>query len=210
MASVGGRNTVFAWFVGVVCAAVVIAMIVVALPLFPATSGWFAGAFTEVQRFFDPDAAPPAPEPSETPVDPAAFDECRDLYDDALWASMRWTSGAELVASTDAPQSSATALVDALLPEVSMTCTWTADVGSVSTTVASVPTDAGAIAASALPTVGFACDVRDSRTLCTRTDGDLVETIETGGGLWVSTSEDAWHPSGHARRVAEAAWAAQD
>lgn len=208
MARLGGRNAVFAWFVGIVCAAVVVALAVVALPMFPAASGWFTAAYAEVQRFVDPDAVPVAqPEPSVSPLDEGgSLDECRDLYDDAMWASLTWTTGSEMTASAEAPVTSAAALVQALQPEVAMTCVWTSDEGSVSTTVAAVPTDAGAIAAAALPTVGFACDVHDDRMLCTRTDGQLLETIEAGSGLWVSTSQDAWHPSAYASRVAASVW----
>lgn len=203
----GGRNRVFAWFVGIVCAAVVVTILVIALPMFPAASGWFQAAYTEVQRFIDPDAAPPVPEPTETPIDDETFDECRDLYGDALWASLRWTTGAELTPSVDPPVTTATALVDALQPQVVMTCAWTSDQGAITSTVASVPTDAGAIAGAALPPLGFACEIRDERTLCTRTDGELVETIETAGGVWVSTSETSWHPSGYVRRIGQAVWA---
>ena len=69
-----------------------------------------------------------------------------------------------------------------------------------------VPTDAGAIAAAALPGAGFACEADGDRTRCTRTDGDLVETIEAGGGLWLSTSEQAWHPAEYVRRTGDRVW----
>ena len=75
------------------------------------------------------------------------------------------------------------------------------------TTLAAVPTDAGAIAAAALPGTGFECADVAERTRCTRIDGDLTETIEAGGGLWLSTSESAWHPSGYASRTADASGA---
>ena len=65
---------------------------------------------------------------------------------------------------------------------------------------------AGAIAAAALPAAGFACEAREDRTRCTRTDGDVVETIEAGGGLWLSTSETGWHPAGYADATAARVW----
>ncbi len=33
-----------------------------------------------------------------------------------------------------------------------------------------------------------------------------VETIETGGGLWLSSVEDGWHPSGYIDGTAESVW----
>ena len=105
-----------------------------------------------------------------------------------------------------APVTTATALVSALSPDVQLTCFWHADAGTVSTTLATVPPDAGAIAAAALPGSGFTCESVDERTRCTRTDGDLTETIEAGGGLWLSTSESAWHPAGYVSRTGDRIW----
>jgi hypothetical protein len=34
-----------------------------------------------------------------------------------------------------------------------------------------------------------------------------VETIETAGGLWVSSVEDGWHPSSYVDGIAETVWA---
>ncbi|WP_405371609.1 MULTISPECIES: hypothetical protein [unclassified Microbacterium] len=215
MSRIGGRNAGFAWFVGVVSAAVVVTLAIVAAPLFPAATGWFANAYREVQLTIDPDSVPPRPEPAPAEAEDPEVEqggpptECRDLYDQTLWTSLSASTGSEMVSSQDAPASSATALIDALQPSVAMTCAWTADEGSLSTTVAAVPTDAGAIAAAVLPEAGFSCDDSTGRVLCTRTDGDLIETIETGGGVWVSTSQQAWHPSSYASRVAEDVWAAQ-
>jgi hypothetical protein len=52
-------------------------------------------------------------------------------------------------------------------------------------------------------------DSRAKRTATARgarTDGDLVETIEAGGGLWLSTSEQAWHPAEYVRRTGDRVW----
>lgn len=201
MARVAGRNAAFAWFVGVVSAAVVVTLLVLAAPMFPAATGWISGGAGTAQRAGEPDSA------SDAAAAPLG---CRDLYDQASWALLSTTEGSEVTATTDAPVSTAADLVAALEPSVTLTCTWTSDAGEISTTVASVPTDAGAIAAASLPGGGFACADADGRTLCTRTDGDLIETIEAGGGLWLSTSQESWHPQGYAEGVADAVWSRED
>ncbi|THE06913.1 hypothetical protein [Microbacterium oleivorans] len=204
MARVGGRNAGFAWFVGIVSAAIVVTLLVLAAPMFPAATQWLTQTGGTAQRAIDPDA--PSPAPQASPDATAAPPTCRDLYNEASWAALRVTDGAKVAASTDPPVSSATAVVAALEPSVALTCLWTSDKGRISTTVATVPTDAGAIAAAALPGKGFECGEADGRVRCTRADGKLVETIEAGGGRWLSTSQQAWHPEQYAARVAEAVW----
>lgn len=214
MARVGGRNAAFAWVVGVGCLAILGVLAALAAPMIPASVAWFGGAVenargTALEPGGAEDGAGDAV-PTSAPV--AAGDagamptECPQLYDEALWATMRFTPGAVLTPSKDAPATTASALVAALSPQVQLTCFWHADAGTVSTTLATVPPDAGAIAVAALPATGFACETQDERTRCTRTDGDLIETIEAGGGLWLSTSEDAWHPSEYVRRTGDRVW----
>lgn len=199
MARVGGRNALIAWVVGIGCAATLGALAFLALPLLPASLTWVE----------DTARGPADGQVSEAPVEGeqgGTPTECDQLYGEALWASLRFSDGAILTPSTDAPTTTATALVDALQPQVQLTCSWNADAGTVTTTLATVATDAGAIAASALPGSGFACEAREERIRCTRIDGDLIETIESGGGLWVSTSESGWHPEGYTDRVAAQVW----
>ena len=199
MARVAGRNAVFAWFVGIVSAAVVVTLLVLAAPMFPAATGWISAATGASPRAGDADA-----DAGAAPLG------CRDLYDQASWALLSTTDGSEVAASTDAPVSTATDLVAALEPSVTLTCTWRSDAGEISTTVATVPTDAGAIAAASLPDVGFDCAEDEGRTRCARTDSDLIETIEAGAGLWLSTSQQTWHPQGYAEGVADAVWSLED
>jgi hypothetical protein len=188
---------VFAWIVGVVCAAVVATLAVLAVPVLPALTGWAMGAFVaEDTAAGEADAAP-----QERPLG------CRDLHDGPLWATLDLAPGSRLAASTDAPATSAGALVEALAPTVRLTCVWTADAGTISTTVADVPPDAAAVAGAALPGMGFTCaEVRD-RMRCDRTAEGVVETIEVGGGSWLSTTQNGWHPVGYADRVAEPVFA---
>ncbi|MDD7963223.1 hypothetical protein [Microbacterium thalli] len=193
MSRIGGRNVVFAWVVGVVCIAVVGTLAVLTLPLVTTGMGLLGGSGPAAEATAEGDGP----------------DQCRDLYPEALWGALQYTPGAELTASTDAPATTAGAFVDALAPTVRFTCTWSSDIGSIATTVAEVGTDAGSIAASALPGQGFSCSDDGQRVLCTRADGDLIETIEAGGGHWVSTFQTAWHPEGYARRVGNAVFVAE-
>ncbi|GAA3906488.1 hypothetical protein [Microbacterium invictum] len=194
MARVGGRNAIFAWIVGLVCAAVVVGLGVLALPMLPATVGWMA------QQAGD---RPPGATTADDELDPTDPVECRDLYVDALWSALVWTDESVLTPSTDAPTTTATPVVEALSPVVRMTCSWKSDKGEIHTTVATVATDAGAIATAALPGLGFACTEQEARVRCVRTEEELTETIETGGGLWLSTSQNAWYPVDYHRRVAD-------
>lgn len=203
MARVGGRNAAFAWVVGVGCLAILGVLAALALPLIPASMTWFG---TTVDTAQGTSQTAPTSAPVAAGEEGALPTECPALYDEALWATMRFTRGAVLTPSKDAPVTTATALVSALSPEVQLTCFWHADAGTVSTTLATVPPDAGAIAAAALPGSGFTCESVDERTRCTRTDGDLTETIEAGGGLWLSTSESAWHPAGYVSRTGDRIW----
>lgn len=204
MARVGGRNALFAWVAGIGCAAALGVIAVLALPMLPASLTWVGGA---VDDAVSPTGATSEPVAAGDDAASAGVPtECRELYDDALWALMRFTPDAVLTPSADAPATTASALVAALQPQVTITCSWHSDLGTVSTTLATVPTDAGAIAAAALPGAGFGCEQDGERTRCTRTDGELTETIEAGGGLWLSTSEDGWHPSGYTGRTGDAVW----
>lgn len=197
MARVGGRNTLFAWVVGIACAATVAVLAVLALPLLPASITWLGGPMS---------TPAPTPTPTAGDGDEGVPTECAQLYDEAMWAALRFAPGSVLTPSTDAPTTTATALLTALQPEVRFTCSWHADQGTVSTTLATVPTDAGAIAAAALPGAGFACEQIGDRTRCTRTEGDLVESIEAGGGLWLSTSQSGWHPAEYVSLTGDRVW----
>ncbi|CAN7183174.1 hypothetical protein LJR045_000411 [Microbacterium sp. LjRoot45] len=201
MARVGGRNTSLAWIVGLVCAGVIGVLAWTAAPLLP-------GAAQFVGDQLNPPTSDPAAGEAGEAGDAADGDpsECRDLYANALWTSLVWTPDSVLTPSTDAPASSASGLLDALSPSVRFTCDWTSADGSISTTLADVPKDAGAIATTALPSLGFTCETVDARTRCTREDDGTRETIETGGGVWLSTVQHDWHPANYAARVAERVW----
>lgn len=197
-----------AWVIGVGCAAAVGALAVIALPMLPVSVSWLggaAGAPIASSSVVATDATP-RPSGSASAAGAAPPTTCDQLYDEALRADLDVAEGSQLTRSIDAPETTATALVAALQPRVTLTCGWRSDQGTISTTLAAVPTDAGALAASALPHAGFTCTAQGARARCTRSDGDLVETIEAGGGLWLSTSERGWHPSGYAGRTAARVW----
>ena len=202
MARVGGRNAAFAWVVGLACAATVGVLAFLAIPMIPASVSWLAEAAGR------PSTSTPAAEATgkAASVDGAPT-RCADLYDEALDAALTFAPGAAgLTTSSDAPTTTASQLVDALRPQVVFTCAWRADAGTVTTTLATVPADAGPIAAAALPSAGFTCSSQAERTRCTRTEGELTETIEAGGGRWLSTSETGWHPSDYVTRIAKRVW----
>ncbi|KXZ61944.1 hypothetical protein Mlaev_00035 [Microbacterium laevaniformans] len=202
MARVGGRNAAFAWVVGVACAATVGVLAFLAIPMIPASVSWLGDAAGRSST-----STPAAEATGKAASVDGVPARCADLYDEALDATLTFAPGAAgLTASSDAPMTTATQLVDALRPQVVFTCTWRADAGTVTTTLADVPTDAGPIAAAALPAAGFTCSSQGERTRCTRTDGDLTETIEAGGGRWLSTSERGWHPSDYVSRIAKRVW----
>ncbi|RLK48057.1 hypothetical protein [Microbacterium telephonicum] len=196
MARVGGRNAAFAWIVGIVCLGVVAALGVIAWPLVQPSLAWMNDS-----------VARPAPSDSASADGPVGLVDCRDLYDNALWASLVWTPGAVMSPSTEPPRTAAVDLVAALQPQVMFTCDWTSDDGAISTTVAHVPADAGAIAATALTTAGYGCSESGTRVTCTRTEGETTDTIETGEGLWVSTVRTTWAPVEYQSRVADRVWA---
>lgn len=194
MARLGGRNAPFAWVVGILCAAIVAGLAFLAIPMVPVVTDWavqtLSGSKPSSERAGDDDG----------PV------ECRDLYVAPLWASLTWASGSELTRPAEVTATSAAALLEAAQPTVRFTCAWSSDAGTVSTTVAEVDQDAAAVAVAGMPALGFTCAEVGTRTRCARAEGEVVETVETGGGLLVASVETAWHPTQYAARVADRVW----
>lgn len=201
----------FAWLVGIVCAGVVAALGFLAVPLLPHASSWIAAGLGSLTGT---DAGTPSGDPdgasAATPDAPVgATDRCRDLYPDALWTTLRMAGGAELTASADPPVLSAAELVGALAPQPTVTCAWRSDRGTITTTVATVPSDAAVIAEASLPGSGFACESHRDRMRCSRSDDALTETVEIGGGVWLSSAREGWHPAGYSELTAERVWGAR-
>jgi hypothetical protein len=197
MARVGGRNAAFAWVVGVACAATVGVLAFLAIPMIPASVSWLGDAVRRPRRL----------RPRRRPggrLDGVPT-RCADLYDAALGdADLRPGCRADGIGGR--PDDHRDALVDALRPQVVFTCAWRADAGTVSTTLADVPTDAGPIAAAALPAAqGSPVHRRRAHAVHAhrrRPDGD-----DRGRRRSVAVDERAgWHPSEYVRRIAKRVW----
>ena len=196
MSRIGERSPWLAWTFGILSVGVVAALVWLAWPMFPVV----VGAAGDTLRGSAADSGGDA-DPADGPVD------CRRLYSDALWAGLSWEPGSELHEDRSAPAVAATELVEALAPQVRFTCTWTSEAGTIVTTLADTAEDAGALAQSMLPGLGYGCGpVAGDRLRCTRAEGEVFETLEFDGGRWLSTVETAWHPERYASRVAEAVW----
>lgn len=195
MARLGGRNSIFAWIIGILCAAVVVVLAVLALPLLPIGATLFGG---------EPASEADGPERAPIPGEPR---ECRDLYGEALWATLRWAPASEIDVSTEQPATSASDVVAALELNVRFTCAWSSERGEISTTYADAPVDTPEVIRSALPELGFGCVAVADRVRCSRSDGETIETIEAGDGRWLSTVQNLWFPEQYATRTADRVWA---
>jgi len=194
MSRIGERSPWLAWTFGILSAGVVAGLVWLAWPALPAV----VGAAGDSLRGSDA---------SDGDDEATGVGGCRSLYSDALWAGLSWEPGSQLEEDGSGPTLSATELVEAVAPEVRFTCTWTSETGTITTTLADAAPDGAEVAQAMLPAAGFGCGpVNDGRVRCARADGDLFETLEIGGGLWLSTVETAWHPERYASRVAESVW----
>ena len=52
MAKIGGRNTAFAWLVGIVTLAVVVGLVWLAAPMIPTVFGWTGQVVDSARRYF--------------------------------------------------------------------------------------------------------------------------------------------------------------
>lgn len=203
MARIGGRSTWIAVPGGILCAAVVVSLGYLSLPMVPVAGSWVAmmarSAYTNI-------TAPP--EVASGDVAPAAdAADCRDLYPDGLWAELTWKADVQLAQSQAPPATAVTTLVEALAPTVRLTCVWTySGAGSIATTLSTVPPKAAALAEAALRGQGFACAADDGGLRCSRTTGDVLEEHEVRGELWLSSVETGWQPDDYSSRLASNLW----
>lgn len=177
--------------------AVVIGLVVLAAPLIPDALRWVTSS--------GPAASPSAS--AEAAADGDVTD-CQALHPESLWAELERHPDLVLTPSYDMPATSATPLISALQPHVRLTCAWTSADIIVSSTVADVPPDAGAIAAASLPSLGYSCGDRDGRTLCTRESDEAAEEVEFGGEVMLFTVESGWRPPNYHAAMGEAVWEA--
>lgn len=209
MARTGGRNTVFAWFVGIVSVTVVGALVWFAAPAFPAVAVWIGDQYrnaTGTAGSADPAEETPtaAPSPAAAPV--ALPADCAALYPETLWALLSSTAGATLSESDTIPDS-ATDLAEALEAGDVLTCRWSIPTGpAITTLVATVPEDAPDIAATFLGSRQFACTADGVSTVCARDADGRIVTHDVRDGLWVMSVQRGWRPPQYSETVAARIW----
>lgn len=204
MARIGGRSTWLAVPAGLLCVAVVGALVYLALPMVPVAVTWAGEALRAATA---PRPIPTAgPTPAQLAAQGSAID-CRTLYPDELWAELTWKGGALLSQTKAPPATEVTPLTDALAPTPQVTCSWRLDTGGgIVTTLAGVADGAADIADAALRAAGFSCG-RDAGALhCHRVRGDVIEEHTMRGGLWLSSIESVWHPEDYGARVEAHVW----
>lgn len=202
---IGGRNGWIAWPVGIVCAGIVGALVWLAAPGVPGAVQFTGDVLRSgTEQLSQKDAAP---QPIES-IGTARDDDCRSLYPDGLWMQLTWNPDTVLSQSQDEPATSATAVRDALSPEVLMTCAWRHDDGgAVTTTLARVDAAAAAIAREAFTGAGFDCAaVAGTGVRCTKSSGDTTEDDVLVGRMWLVTTQRSWHPDGYTDRLVHRLW----
>ncbi|MGP3535887.1 hypothetical protein ACTU3I_13895 [Microbacterium sp. RD1] len=201
MARVAGRSLWIAWPIGVICGAVVVALVWLAAPGVPGAIE-FTGNLLRSST-----SAPVADGEEQRGAAAEPITDCRSLYPDRLWSELVWTPDV-LLTQTFAPPATTTALVTALAPSVRLTCGWRAEGGarSISTTLATVPADSGPIAQASLTAEGFTCAAETDAVHCERTRGDVSEIHDLRGDLWVSSVLTGWAPEGYGPQVASRAF----
>ena len=202
MARIGGRSNWLAVPAGMLCAAVVAALVWLALPMIPVSITWLGDTLRTATT--PRQVLPAQPTPAQLAV--AGTVDCRQLYPDGLWSELTWKRGSLLSQTAAAPATAVTSLTDALAPIARVTCSWRFTGGGIVTTLAAVAEDAAAIADAALRRRGFTCATADGALRCTRVRGDVREEHTVRGGLWLSSVETAWHPEEYGARVEAHVW----
>ena len=203
MARIGGRNSWIAVPAGVICAAVVGALVWLSLPMVPVTVAWIGETLRR--------ATSPAPTTTSEPsaamqaAEGGAID-CRTLYPDDLWNELTWRGGSLLNQTATPPATEAASLVEAVTPEVLVTCEWSFASGSIVTTLSRVPTDARPIAEAAFAGQGFSCTTSDAALVCARTRGEVLEEHTLRDDLWLASVESPWHPEDYGPRLDGNVW----
>jgi len=203
MARVGGRNSWIAVPAGMLCAAVVGALLWLSLPMVPVAIAWVGDTLRSATA---PKAdAAPGQTPAQAAADGGAID-CRTLYADDLWNELMWRPGSLLDQSLSPPATSATSFTDAAAPDVLVTCTWRFDTGDIVTTLSKVDAAAASIAEAALAGDGFSCRAAAGATVCDRTQGAVLEEHTLRDGLWLVSVESRWHPEDYGPRLDRTVW----
>lgn len=197
MARVAGRSVWIAWPVGVLCAAVVAALAVLAAPGLP-------GAVTFVGETLR--AGSTTPPWTDAPRVPGPATTCRDLYTQPMWSELVWSPEALLTQRHTGPLSTPEA-VAAAAPTPVITCHWRGQSGRwLETSVATVSAAGAAAVSTTLSGEGFACEPDGDGVHCERTVGDVTEVHDLRGDRWVSSTFSGWMPDGYAVVVASRAF----
>ena len=195
MAKIGGRNTAFAWLVGVVTLAVVVGLAWLAAPMLPVV---FGPTGQVVDSAFNPrpsaTSAEPSPTPTSTAPPPAeqnragSPEACGDLYPRALWDQLKAADGTSLDESVEFPPSSVAGLPEALGARVTIGCQWTDASGTATVTLADVGPSAAEAVQNILPATGFTCTPLADGIRCELPAGDVTaaETHVVRGGRWLA------------------------
>jgi hypothetical protein len=199
MGMIGGRNGWIAWPVGLLCAGVVGGLVWLAAPAVPSAMSFVAGTLGNAAQTWN--------QPGAVPTQKPLSDDCRTLYPGLLWLALGWNPEVVLSQSTALPATSATAVRDALKPQVRMTCAWrNTGGGMISTTLATVGADAAGVAQPALAAAGFSCTSSGDGVRCTKSTGATLDEEIVRGGMWLSTTEVGWHPPGYTDQLAARLW----
>lgn len=204
MARIPGRSLWIAAPAGILCAAVIAALVWLAVPMAPVVITWAGDALRDA-------SARAAQEQADDPVAAALAGEapldCRDLYPAELWRQLAWFPGALLGQSVALPDTAAVALAETLGPTVRVSCQWrTRDGQSLQTVLSAVGPDAAALARPVLEAAGFACRPAGTGVECDRRDASATETHVIRDGVWLAHIERGWHPEDYAALISGRLW----
>ena len=197
MARVGGRSAWIAWPAGVVCAAVVAALLVLAAPGVPGAVTFVGDTLRTGSTTPPYTDAPRVPGPAET---------CRDLYTQPMWSALVWSPEALLTQRHTGSLSTPEAVAVAGATPV-ITCHWRGESGRwLETSVATLSAEGAAAVTATLAGQGFACATAGDVQHCERTAAGVTEVHDLRGDRWVSSTFSGWMPDGYAAVVASRAF----
>ena len=217
VARIAGRSSWFAWFVGLLCAAVLAALVYLAAPLGPAIGDWTVRTVANgLQQLSGTPSTPPTDGQAqpETPVaGPIVPTNCEGLFSAEqnrqlagdVQATMSVGSGEALIAVPG--------IAELLGAVPALDCRWVTPAGgSAQAIVATVTEGAAGTAEEMLRALGFDCTALDGGVQCVRsTDATAeaagsVETHVVRGTVWVASLTTGWQPDGFAEAVDAAVW----
>lgn len=196
MARIGGRSLWLAWPAGLLCAAAVGGLIVLAMPGVPVAVS-FVGETLRAASTVPSDTGEPPPPPAS---------DCRHLYSQPLWSSLVWSPGA-LLSQRHTAAASTPEAVAAAGATVVVTCHWRGEGDrSLETTVSTVSDQGSAAVQTTLAGQGFACATEADTVHCERDAGGVVEIHDLRADRWVSSTLVDWQPRDYAAIVASHAF----